>query len=145
MALKYASAWAAKPRRLYFWFGTRTICVVLPAHVQGPHADSGRGVGQLAYRYVDDLATVWCEWAEMELRHKQFRRALDLMRRATAAPELLTRRQARQPALAHAVVEHDCHWLARMARRSGSVSTRCVLANVYWHCHLQAIIKLRCK
>ncbi|KAK9820644.1 hypothetical protein WJX81_004366 [Elliptochloris bilobata] len=48
---------------------------------------------QVAYRYLDDLATVWCEWAEMELRHKQFRRALDLMRRATAAPELLTRRQ----------------------------------------------------
>ena len=58
----------------------------------------------MAYRYVDDLATVWCEWAEMELRHKQFRRALDLMRRATAAPELLTRRQARLTALAHSVV-----------------------------------------
>lgn len=69
---------------------------VLPAHVQDLHADSGRGVRQVAYRYVDDLATVWCEWAEMELRHKQFRRALDIMRRATAAPELLTRRQARQ-------------------------------------------------
>ncbi len=51
----------------------------------------------MAFRYVDDLATVWCEWAEMELRHKQFRRALDLMRRATAAPELLTRRQACPP------------------------------------------------
>lgn len=59
----------------------------------------------MAYRYVDDLATVWCEWAETELRHKQFRRALDLMRRATAAPELLTRRQARQSALAAAVVQ----------------------------------------
>ena len=52
---------------------------------------------QVAFRYVDDLATVWCEWAEMELRHKQFRRALDLIRRATAAPELLTRRQACPP------------------------------------------------
>lgn len=52
---------------------------------------------QVAFRYVDDLATVWCEWVEMELRRKQFRRALDLMRRATAAPELLTRRQARRP------------------------------------------------
>ena len=50
----------------------------------------------MAFRYVDDLATVWCEWVEMELRRKQFRRALDLMRRATAAPELLTRRQARR-------------------------------------------------
>ena len=25
------------------------------------------------FRYVDDLASVWCEWAEMELRHKNFR------------------------------------------------------------------------
>ena len=24
-------------------------------------------------RYVDDLASVWCEWAEMELRHKNYR------------------------------------------------------------------------
>ena len=37
-------------------------------------------------KYVDDLATVWCEWAEMELRHKNFKRALDLMRRATSPP-----------------------------------------------------------
>ena len=35
---------------------------------------------------MDDLATVWCEWAEMELRHKNFKRALDLMRRATVPP-----------------------------------------------------------
>ena len=38
------------------------------------------------FKYVDDLATVWCEWAEMELRHKNFKRALDLMRRATVPP-----------------------------------------------------------
>lgn len=41
---------------------------------------------QVPYKYVDDLATVWCEWAEMELRHQNFRRALDLLRRATAEP-----------------------------------------------------------
>ncbi|PSC72105.1 Pre-mRNA-splicing factor SYF1 [Micractinium conductrix] len=41
---------------------------------------------QARYKFVDDLATVWCEWAEMELRHKNFKRALDIMRRATAAP-----------------------------------------------------------
>ncbi|GBF90079.1 pre-mRNA-splicing factor [Raphidocelis subcapitata] len=42
---------------------------------------------QVAYRYVDDLASVWCEWAEMELRHNNYKRALDLMRRATAKPQ----------------------------------------------------------
>ncbi|KAI7844217.1 hypothetical protein COHA_002351 [Chlorella ohadii] len=41
---------------------------------------------QARYKYVDDLASVWCEWAEMELRHKNFKRALELMRRATAKP-----------------------------------------------------------
>ncbi len=41
---------------------------------------------QAKFKYVDDLATVWCEWAEMELRHKNFKRALDLMRRATVPP-----------------------------------------------------------
>eukprot|EP00854_Cymbomonas_tetramitiformis_P009271 gene9271-10982_t len=38
---------------------------------------------QVNYKAVDDLATVWCEWAEMELRHQNFQSALDLMRRAT--------------------------------------------------------------
>ena len=44
---------------------------------------------------MDDLASVWCEWAEMELQHKQFRRALDLMRRATATPLQMDRRKVR--------------------------------------------------
>ena len=41
------------------------------------------------YHTVDDLALVWCEWAEMELRHKQFNAALGLMRRATVVPDRL--------------------------------------------------------
>lgn len=36
--------------------------------------------------YVDDLAAVWAEWAETELRHKHYAAALELARRATAAP-----------------------------------------------------------
>ncbi|KAF6261373.1 protein prenylyltransferase [Scenedesmus sp. NREL 46B-D3] len=42
---------------------------------------------QVPYKYVDDLATVWCEWAEMELRHNNFKSALQLMRRATQVPQ----------------------------------------------------------
>jgi len=38
------------------------------------------------FKAVEDLATVWCEWAEMELRHKHFPEALRLMQRATAVP-----------------------------------------------------------
>ena len=47
------------------------------------------------FKYVDDLASVWCEYAEMELRHQNYKRALDLLRRATAAPSTLDRRQVR--------------------------------------------------
>mmetsp|Transcript_59329 Transcript_59329/g.138202 ORF Transcript_59329/g.138202 Transcript_59329/m.138202 type:complete len:886 (+) Transcript_59329:105-2762(+) len=34
------------------------------------------------FRAVDDLASVWCEWAEMELRHKEYDQALTVSRRA---------------------------------------------------------------
>ena len=36
------------------------------------------------YTKVEDLAIVWCEWAEYELRHKNYKEALTLLRRATA-------------------------------------------------------------
>ncbi|KAJ3068984.1 pre-mRNA-splicing factor syf1 [Rhizoclosmatium hyalinum] len=42
----------------------------------------------VVYKSVDDLAEVWCQWAEMELRNKQFQRALDVMGRATVPPPL---------------------------------------------------------
>ncbi|WZZ01392.1 hypothetical protein YC2023_073720 [Brassica napus] len=48
---------------------------------------------QVSYKTVDHLATVWCEWAEMELRHKNFKGALELMRRATAVPTVEVRRR----------------------------------------------------
>ena len=39
------------------------------------------------FKTVDDLATVWCESAEMELRHKNYDEALETMRRATTPRE----------------------------------------------------------
>ncbi|KAG8178719.1 hypothetical protein JTE90_023265 [Oedothorax gibbosus] len=41
---------------------------------------------QVPYTEVDDLASVWCEWAEMEIRHDKLESALKLMQRATAVP-----------------------------------------------------------
>lgn len=41
---------------------------------------------KVKFRNVEDLATVWCEYAEMELRHDNFSRALQLLQRATAMP-----------------------------------------------------------
>lgn len=35
---------------------------------------------------VDELATVWCEWAEMEIRGSHFQEALKLMHRVTTPP-----------------------------------------------------------
>lgn len=48
---------------------------------------------QVNYKTVDNLAGVWCEWAEMELRHKNFKGALELMRRATAEPSVEVKRK----------------------------------------------------
>lgn len=42
---------------------------------------------QVEYTKVDDLAAVWCEWAEMEIRQDQYENALKLMHRATAMPK----------------------------------------------------------
>lgn len=42
---------------------------------------------QVSYVKVDDLATVWCEWAEMEIRQKNFKFALKLMQTATVSPQ----------------------------------------------------------
>ncbi|GER37905.1 pre-mRNA-splicing factor SYF1 [Striga asiatica] len=43
---------------------------------------------QVNYKSVDHLASLWCEWTEMEIRHKNFKGAMELMRRATAEPSV---------------------------------------------------------
>ncbi|XP_058103136.1 uncharacterized protein LOC131246764 isoform X2 [Magnolia sinica] len=48
---------------------------------------------QVDYKTVDHLASVWCEWAEMELRHKNFKGTLELMRRAMAEPSVEVKRR----------------------------------------------------
>ncbi|KAG2225051.1 hypothetical protein INT45_003251, partial [Circinella minor] len=40
------------------------------------------------YKNVNDLAEVWCEYAEMEVRHDEFDKALDVMARATVTPRI---------------------------------------------------------
>ncbi|KAF7778864.1 hypothetical protein Agabi119p4_3209 [Agaricus bisporus var. burnettii] len=39
------------------------------------------------FRAVDDLAEIWCEWAEMELRHDNDDEAIRVMQRAAAVPK----------------------------------------------------------
>uniref|UniRef100_A0ABM5FM17 Pre-mRNA-splicing factor SYF1 n=1 Tax=Pogona vitticeps TaxID=103695 RepID=A0ABM5FM17_9SAUR len=38
------------------------------------------------YKQVDELASVWCEYGEMELRHENYDQALRILRKATAIP-----------------------------------------------------------
>ncbi|KAJ4755519.1 Pre-mRNA-splicing factor SYF1 [Rhynchospora pubera] len=49
---------------------------------------------QVNYKTVDHLVSVWCEWAEMELRHKNFTKVMELMRQATAEPSVEVKRRA---------------------------------------------------
>mmetsp|Transcript_67839 Transcript_67839/g.220868 ORF Transcript_67839/g.220868 Transcript_67839/m.220868 type:complete len:982 (+) Transcript_67839:210-3155(+) len=39
---------------------------------------------QVNYRAVDDLASAWCEWIEMEFRHKEYDQALKVSRQAVS-------------------------------------------------------------
>ncbi|KAK8921806.1 hypothetical protein KSP39_PZI019927 [Platanthera zijinensis] len=48
---------------------------------------------QVNYKAVVNLASVWCEWAEMELRHKNFQEALELMKKSTAEPSVEVKRR----------------------------------------------------
>ncbi|NXX16138.1 SYF1 factor, partial [Podargus strigoides] len=41
---------------------------------------------RVPFRRVEDLAAVWCEFGEMELRHENYEEALRILRRATALP-----------------------------------------------------------
>ena len=38
------------------------------------------------FKKLDDLASVWCQWAEMELRNGEEKRALEVLREATEVP-----------------------------------------------------------
>ena len=42
---------------------------------------------KVQFRTVDDLAAIWCEYAEMELRQENYDGALRLMKRSTALPQ----------------------------------------------------------
>lgn len=41
---------------------------------------------KVSFVKVDELATVWCEWAEMEIRNSHYTEALKLMHRVTTPP-----------------------------------------------------------
>ena len=47
---------------------------------------------QAKLMYADDLSHVWCQWAEMEVKHANYRRAIDLLKRATRPPPTANQR-----------------------------------------------------
>ncbi|XP_063787705.1 pre-mRNA-splicing factor SYF1 isoform X1 [Pseudophryne corroboree] len=94
-----------KPREIINTY-TEAVQTVDPAKATGkPHSlwvsfakfyeDNGqiedaRAILQRAtlvkYTHVDDLALVWCQFGEMELRHENYDEALAILRKATAVP-----------------------------------------------------------
>ncbi|GAB1597760.1 pre-mRNA-splicing factor SYF1-like [Argonauta hians] len=41
---------------------------------------------KVTFKHVMDIASVWCEWAEMEIRNENYEEALKLMQRVTTPP-----------------------------------------------------------
>ncbi|KAJ2916820.1 hypothetical protein MD484_g3570, partial [Candolleomyces efflorescens] len=56
-----------------------------------PDLDSARRILEKAtkvnFKQVEDLAEIWCEWSEMELRHENYDEAIRVMQRGTAVPK----------------------------------------------------------
>ncbi|KAG8922297.1 pre-mRNA-splicing factor syf1 [Tulasnella sp. 417] len=56
-----------------------------------PDMESARKVlekaTKVSFKTVDDLAEIWCEWAEMELRNENYDEAIHVMQRAAAVPK----------------------------------------------------------
>ncbi|KAF9483825.1 spliceosome complex protein [Pholiota conissans] len=56
-----------------------------------PDLDSARKIlekgTKVNFKAVEDLAEVWCEWSEMELRHENYDEAIRVMQRAAAIPK----------------------------------------------------------
>jgi len=48
---------------------------------------------EVNYKTVDELAHVWCGWGEMEMRHDEFERALQIMQQAATEPTMSARRR----------------------------------------------------
>jgi pre-mRNA-splicing factor SYF1 len=48
---------------------------------------------EVDFRSVDELATVWCAWGEMEIRHEQYAEALAVMQRAVTEPAASAKRR----------------------------------------------------
>ncbi|KDE06272.1 pre-mRNA-splicing factor SYF1 [Microbotryum lychnidis-dioicae p1A1 Lamole] len=42
---------------------------------------------QVPFKKVDELAEIWCEWAEMEVRNENYDEAIKVMQRATTIPK----------------------------------------------------------
>ncbi|CAN6198176.1 unnamed protein product [Urochloa humidicola] len=53
-----------------------------------------RRATQASFKSADDLAAVWCERAEMELRHQNHEAAIELLRQATSEPSIEVRTRA---------------------------------------------------
>lgn len=72
------------------------------AHFYEKHGDlvNARTIFEKAtvvnFKNVEDLAALWCQYAEMELRHKKYPQARQILRQATVLPSALERAQYKE-------------------------------------------------
>ena len=52
---------------------------------------------EVAYKHLDDLASVWCAWVEFEVRHKNFKEAINMLENAVALPSKAQRSDLNLP------------------------------------------------
>ena len=68
-------------------------------HTHTQDCDSAREILERAtkveFRSMEDLANVWCEWVEMELRHDEFQKALQVLHKANVCVCVCARSLAR--------------------------------------------------
>ncbi|CAN6208124.1 unnamed protein product [Urochloa humidicola] len=86
-----------------------------------------RRATQGSFKSADDLAAVWCEWAETELRHQNHEAAIELLRRATSEPtvEVRTRGEPAQIKL-HRSLKLWCFY-ADLTEAHGGVESACAV------------------
>lgn len=62
------------------------------------------------FRHADDVASLWCEYVEMEIRHGHYQRAVELCARATAKPANATLATAKGTSVAARVYKSAKLW-----------------------------------
>jgi len=96
----------AKGRLSNIWLSLATFYETRFSSDKTENIENARAVfrkaTQVPFRHVDELATVWCAWAEMELKAGEFARALQTAQEAVTEPAGAAMRRKKKSALSGA-------------------------------------------